>query len=61
MEMEPERDLLLDILSFSGRSFEGVGVDKLNADGGGDLVRNEVGESICTGGVTRPVYKGIST
>ena len=49
MEMEPERGLLFDILSFSGISFE---VDKLNADGGGDLVRDEVGESVCTGGVT---------
>ena len=57
MEMEPERALLLDVLSFSRRDFEGVEVDKLNADGGGDLVRNEVGESICTGGVTRPVCK----
>jgi hypothetical protein len=58
MDMEPDRDLLLDVLSFSRRSFEDVEVDKLNADGGGDLVRNEVGESICTGGVIRPVYKG---
>ena len=58
MEMEPERDLLLDVLSFSRRSFEDVEVDEINADGGGDLVRDEVGESICTGGVTWPVYKG---
>ncbi len=58
MEMEPERALLLDVLSFSGRSFEGVEVDELNVGGGGDLVRNEVGESICTGDVTCSVCKG---
>ena len=58
MEMEPERGLLFAALSFSGSNFEGVEMDKLNADGGGDLVRDEVGESVCPGGVTRPVYKG---
>jgi len=58
MEMEPERGLLFAVLSFSERSFEGVEMDKLNADGGGDLVRDEVGESICPGGVTRPIYQG---
>ena len=33
-EMEPERGLLFAVLSFSGRSFEDVEVDELNADGG---------------------------
>ena len=58
MEMEPERGLLFAVLSFSGRNFEDVEVDELNAAGGGDLVRDEVGGGVCPGDVTWPVYKG---
>ena len=54
MEMEPGRGVIFAVLPFSGSNFESAEMDKLNADGGGVLVRDEAGESVSPGGVDWP-------